>query len=82
MRTELAALPLAARWALIAAVVAGGIGLLAGLIVGLFVYAPTAPFAAVELGFPAALAGALLGALGGGIATARRGAGGSGPDAG
>jgi hypothetical protein len=63
------------RWALTGAAVAGGIGVLTGLVIGLFVYAPTAPFAAVEVGIPAAVAGALLGATAGGIAAARRRAG-------
>jgi hypothetical protein len=70
------------RWALIGAAIAGGIGVLTGLIVGLFVYAPTAPFAAVELGLPAAVVGALLGAASGGIASARRRAGRDRPPAG
>lgn len=36
-----------------------------GLAVGLVVYAPTAPFAAFELGFPAALAGGVVGLVAG-----------------
>jgi len=49
--------------------VTGGV---AGLVIGLCVYAPTAPFAVVELGLPAALAGGLAGFLAGVIMTAGR----------
>jgi hypothetical protein len=40
---------------------AGVIGAIAGFVVGLRRYAPTAPFAIVELGLPAAIVGALVG---------------------
>ncbi|HET6794215.1 MAG TPA: hypothetical protein VFH45_07230 [Acidimicrobiales bacterium] len=50
-------------WMWRGAVVLGGVGVVAGLVVGLFAYAPTAPFAAVEMGLPALMLGALLGAL-------------------
>lgn len=53
------------RWAILGALIAGVTGGIAGLVVGLFAYAPTAPFAVVELGFPAALAGGLVGLVGG-----------------
>jgi hypothetical protein len=58
-------LPMLARWTSIAAIASGVSGGIAGLIVGFFVYPPTAPFAAVELGFPAAIAGAGLGLVAG-----------------
>ena len=62
-----------ARWVILGALIAGVTGGIAGLVVGLFAYAPTAPFAVVELGFPAALAGALVGLVAGMItATASR----------
>jgi hypothetical protein len=38
--------------------VTGGI---AGLVIGLFVYVPTAPVAAAEIGLPATVAGAVVG---------------------
>ena len=38
---------------------AGVVGGIVGLIVGLHTYAPTAPFAVVELGLPANIAGAV-----------------------
>jgi hypothetical protein len=44
-----------------AVLVCGAIGLVAGFLRGLTVYAPTAWAAAFEVGIPAALAGALLG---------------------
>jgi hypothetical protein len=43
------------------ALVCGVLGLVAGFVRGLFVYAPTAWAAAFEVGIPAAAAGALLG---------------------
>ena len=54
-------LPMLARWIGIGAISTGVAGGIAGLVVGLFVYAPTAPFAAVELGFPAMLTGGIAG---------------------
>ena len=43
------------------AAVCGALGLVAGLVRGLTVYAPTAWAAAFEVGIPAAVAGAVLG---------------------
>ena len=57
-------LPRPAAWALVGAGSAGLIGAIAGLVIGLFVYAPTAWFAAIELGLPAAVVGALVGMIG------------------
>jgi hypothetical protein len=54
-------LPMLARWAAIGAIAFGVGGGIAGLVAGLFVYAPTALFAAVEVGFPALLVGVVVG---------------------
>jgi hypothetical protein len=61
MRTTLAQMPLLGRFVLAGMVLAGGVGGLVGLIVGLRVYPATAWFAVFELGVPAAVVGALLG---------------------
>jgi hypothetical protein len=45
------------------AVCSGVIGAIVGLVVGLNVYAPTAPFAAIELGLPATVAGGIVGLI-------------------
>lgn len=47
-------------------------GAVAGLAVGLVAYPPTAPFAAVELGLPAAIVGFLLALPVAGLATRGR----------
>jgi hypothetical protein len=57
----LASLPLLGRWTLVGTVGLGAAGAAVGLVIGLFVYAPTAPFAAVEMGTPAAIVGAVVG---------------------
>ena len=62
--------PLPARFAAAGATCGGAIGAIAGLIIGLHAYAPTAPFAAVELGLPATIAGGLTGLIAG-LITAR-----------
>ena len=54
-------LPMLARWVGIGAISTGVAGGIAGLVIGLFVYAPTAPFAAVALGFPPMLTGGIVG---------------------
>lgn len=73
-------LPLPARWAIAGAASAGMIGAIVGLVVGLNVYLPTAAFAVVELGLPAAFAGGVLGLAVGVIVTAgRRITGNAGP---
>jgi hypothetical protein len=56
-------MPLTARWALVGATLAGVIGGIAGLVIGISVYAPTAWFAVFEIGLPAAVAGGVLGLL-------------------
>lgn len=37
------------------------LGIIAWLVIGLYAYAPTAPFAMTELGLPAAFCGAFIG---------------------
>jgi hypothetical protein len=65
-------MPMLARWVSIGAFSAGVTGGIAGLVIGLFAYAPTAPVAAVELGFPATLAGGVVGLVAGMIVIAAR----------
>jgi hypothetical protein len=65
-------MPLLARCVSIGAISAGVTGGIAGLVIGLFVYAPTAPFAAFELGFPATLTGGVVGLVAGMIMLAAR----------
>jgi hypothetical protein len=48
------------------------IGAIVGLVRGLIVYAPTAPFAVVELGLPAAIVGGVVGFIAGVIVIAGR----------
>lgn len=54
-------LPTVPRSVLLGMIIAGAAGVIAGLVIGLRAYAPTAPFAMLELGLPAALCGALIG---------------------
>jgi hypothetical protein len=61
-------LPVLERWVIVATVLAGVTGAIAGLVIGLFAYVPTAPIAAAEIGFPATVAGAIVGLAGGMIA--------------
>lgn len=61
MPRALAELPTLARFTVIGTLLAGAIGCLAGLVIGLFVYAPTAWAATFEVGVPAAMLGAVLG---------------------
>jgi hypothetical protein len=70
--TELTRLPMLPRAAVIGAIAAGVPGTIAGLIVGLFTYAPTAPFAVIELGLPAAIVGTVTGLSIGSIILATR----------
>jgi len=77
------------RSAVIGATVAGLIGATVGTVIGLRSNAPTAPFAAVELGLPSFIVGGIVG-LGAGTvvmaarrikrSNARRRSSGSGPD--
>lgn len=61
IRAGIAGLPLLGRWAVMGAIGTGAAGAVAGLIIGLLVHAPTAPFAVFELGLPAAVVGGLAG---------------------
>ena len=57
----------------VGAIVAGVIGAVVGLVVGLLVHPPTAWFAVIELGLPAAFLGGAVGLLAGlGIRATRR----------
>jgi hypothetical protein len=58
-------LPQVARWGTVGAASVGGPGAIIGLLVGLHVHAPTAPFALVELGLPATIVGGVLGLVSG-----------------
>jgi hypothetical protein len=62
-RAQLVAKPLVPRFAIVGLMVAGVLGGLVGLVLGLRAYPPTAWFAVLEVGVPAAMAGAVLGAL-------------------
>jgi len=69
---RLRGLPLPVRWAIVGMVSVGVVGAIAGLVIGLRAYAPTAPFAVVELGLPAAVVGGVVGLAGGVIVAAGR----------
>jgi len=70
--SRLAALPLVQRCTVVGALVSGVLGGLAGLVLGLIAYPPTAWFAVLEVGVPATIAGAALGALAGAVGLAAR----------
>ncbi len=61
-------LPLPMVYGLIGALSLGVVGTLAGLVIGLNVYVPTAWAAMIEVGIPATLVGFVLGLLVGAIA--------------
>jgi hypothetical protein len=58
-------LPVVPRHAAVGALLLGGAGAVAGLVVGLLAYPPTAVVAIFEVGVPAAVVGALLGSVSG-----------------
>lgn len=64
-RSQLVAMSIVGRFAVIGAIVVGFLGALVGLILGLRAYAATAWFAVFEVGVPAGIAGAVVGALAG-----------------
>jgi hypothetical protein len=65
LRTLFTELPVVVSSMLIGFVALGALGGAVGLFVGLHVHPPTAWFAMLEVGFPAAWLGAVLGLLGG-----------------
>ena len=65
IRRLLTDLPRAVRYSTVAATLFGVLGGLAGLVIGLIAYPPTAWFAVLEVGVPAAFLGYLLGLLAG-----------------
>ena len=67
-QSQLAAMPLVPRFAVVGSIAAGILGGLLGLVLGLRAHPPTAWFAVLEVGVPAAMVGALLGALAAGVA--------------
>jgi hypothetical protein len=58
------------RWTIRGAVIAGLVGAVVGLVLGLRAHPATAWFAVVEVGLPAAVVGAVVGGAAGAIATA------------
>lgn len=68
LRRGLRELPVPLRHAVIGAVVLGVTGGIVGLAIGLRAYVPTAWFAILEVGVPAALLGAVLGLVVGSLA--------------
>ena len=68
LRRALRELPVPLRHAVIGAVVLGVTGGIVGLAIGLRAYVPTAWFAILEVGVPAALLGAVLGLVVGSLA--------------
>jgi hypothetical protein len=65
-------LALPARWGAVGAAGAGMVGALTGLVIGLIVYMPTAPFAAIEVGLPAAIVGGVFGVVAGAVVSVAR----------
>jgi hypothetical protein len=65
-------LPLPVRWALVGTASMGIIGGTVGLVIGILVYPPTAPFAVVELGLPSAIVGGVASLAAGAVVAAGR----------
>ena len=66
-RTDVSHLPLPLRVSISSALVLGALGGLCGLIVGLIAHPPTAWFAVLEVGLPAAVVGGVGGLVVGGL---------------
>ena len=66
-RTDVAHLPLPLRLSISSALILGAIGGLCGLVVGLVAHPPTAWFAVLEVGLPAAVVGGAAGLVIGGL---------------
>ncbi len=64
-RPDVDEIPPPVRLAVLGATLAGVLGGLVGLVLGLRAYPPTAWFAVLEVGVPSALVGALLGLVAG-----------------
>jgi hypothetical protein len=64
--------PLIGRWATAGAVCLGAMGAVTGLVIGLIAHPPTAAFAVVELGLPAAIVGGVMGLVTGMLVLASR----------
>ena len=65
IRSQVAAMPIVPRFTVVGSVAAFLLGALIGLVVGLIAYPPTAWFAIFELGVPAGILGAAVGAAAG-----------------
>jgi hypothetical protein len=61
IQARMAGVPIWGRYAVVGGTSAGAAGALAGLVIGLLVYPPTAAFAVLELGLPAAVVGGVVG---------------------
>lgn len=71
-RSQLATMPLVPLFAVVGSVTALMLGGLVGLVLGLRAYPATAWFAVLEVGVPAGIAGAVVGAFVGLLATTVR----------
>ena len=67
-RSQLQAMPIILRFAVVGSMVAGVLGGVLGLVLGLRAYPPTAWFAVIEVAVPAGIVGAALGAVAGLVA--------------
>jgi hypothetical protein len=67
LRHDLKQLPEPSRYAVVGLLALGLAGAVAGLVIGLFSYPPTAWFAVIEVGLPSAIVGGLLGLAAGSV---------------